>query len=282
MTTPKKRIAPRAKDRYNNGTYGTIPNSNAYLNYSFGYAGYPRLTDYFVVVGNDRGFIQDPSRIGKGYDYYKNDSVAIEIPSHMPWVSTPEPVYQSNNPEEFQRLSRRVDEAKSVSKPAKKQAGGQLNMNDQQLQQAFIQFLAQKTGAKTQQELEAVIQQLGEEGLKQAYAEFMQMMQQQQVQAAKFGAKLNYIKKLRGNCPDGYEMMYYKSGGRLCKKCMQKQAMQDGGELPDNPIDAFKCGSKMKKKKADGGNIELDKCGKKMKKKECGGTMSKKWTPKNK
>lgn len=153
-------------------------------------------------------------------------------------------------------------------------------MNEQELQQAFIQFLAQKTGAKSQQELEAVIQQLGEEGLKQAYAEFMQLMQQQQVQAAKFGAKLNYIKKLRGNCPDGYEMTYYKSGGRLCKKCMQKQAMQEGGELPNNPIDAFKCGSKMKK--AEGGNIELDKCGKKMKKKECGGVMSKKWTPKSK
>ena len=49
-------------------------------------------------------------------------------------------------------------------------------MNEQELQQAFIQFLAQKTGAKTQQELEQVIQQLGEDGLKQAYAEFMQLV----------------------------------------------------------------------------------------------------------
>lgn len=158
-------------------------------------------------------------------------------------------------------------------------------MNEQELQQAFIQYLAQKTGAKSQQELEAVIQQLGEEGLKQAYAEFMQMMQQQQVQAAKFGAKLNYIKQLRGQCPEGYEMQYFKSGGQLCKKCIAKQkSMQDGGELSSNPIDAFKCGSKMKKKKkAEGGNIEFDKCGKKMKKKECGGQMGdKKWTPKKK
>ena len=30
-------------------------------------------------------------------------------------------------------------------------------MNEQELQQAFIQYLAQKTGAKTQQELEKVI-----------------------------------------------------------------------------------------------------------------------------
>lgn len=137
-------------------------------------------------------------------------------------------------------------------------------MNKQQLQQAFIQYLAQKTGAKSQQELEAVIQQLGEEGLKQAYAEFMKMMQQQQVQAAKFRAKLNYIKQLRGNCPEGYELEYYKTGGRLCKKCMKKQI---GGEMPQDPIDAFKCGRKMKKKE-NGGNVDFNKCGSKMKKKK--------------
>lgn len=128
------------------------------------------------------------------------------------------------------------------------QQGGSINMNEQQLQQAFIQFLAQKTGAKTQQELEAAIQQLGEQGLKQAYQEFMQLIQQQQVQAAKFGAKLNYIKSLRGQCPEGYEMKYFKAGGTLCKKCMKKQ---QGGAAPvaTNPIDEFKCGRKMKKNK---------------------------------
>lgn len=146
-------------------------------------------------------------------------------------------------------------------------------MNEQELQQAFIQFLAQKTGAKSQQELEAVIQHLGEEGLRQAYAEFMQIMQQQQVQAAKFGAKLNYIKHLRGNCPEGYETQYFKSGGQLCKKCVAKQKeMKEGGELPNDPIDAFKCGRKMKKK-ANGrsfnqNEISLNKCGNKLKKKK--------------
>lgn len=146
-------------------------------------------------------------------------------------------------------------------------------MNEQQLQQAFIQFLAQKTGAKTQQELEAAIQQMGEQGLQQAYQEFMQMMQQQQVQRAQRGAKLNYIKMLRGQCPEGYEMQYYKTGGRLCKKCVQK-AMSQGGSISDDPIDQFKCGRKMKKKKAQGGAIDFDKCGKKMKKKEEGGEIS--------
>lgn len=156
-------------------------------------------------------------------------------------------------------------------------------MNEQQLQQAFIQFLAQKTGAKNQQELEAAIQQLGEEGLKQAYAEFMQMMQQQQVQAAKFGAKLNYIKSLRGQCPEGYEISYYKVGGTLCKKCMKKQQeMKDGGQVPKNPIDEFKCGRKMKK--AQGGAVDFEKCGgktkKRTKKKEEGGELNSTRNPK--
>lgn len=148
-------------------------------------------------------------------------------------------------------------------------------MDEQQLQQAFIQFLAEKTGAKNQQELEAVIQQLGEDGLKQAYQEFIQTMQQQQAQKAQFGAKLNYIKSLRGQCPEGYEVEYFKSGGNLCKKCMKKQVMQDGGNVTKDPIDEFKCGRKMKKK-AEGGDINYDKCGgktKKKSKKQEGGTF---------
>lgn len=150
------------------------------------------------------------------------------------------------------------------------QKGGQLNMNEQQLQQAFLQYLMQKTGAQDEQQLEQVVQQLGEDGLKQAYTQFIQEMQQQQVQAAKFGAKLNYIKKLNGQCPDGYELQYYKSGGQLCKKCMKKQVMQDGEYLPQDPIDQFKCGRKIKKKKCEaGGTVDLDKCGAKMKKKKC-------------
>lgn len=164
------------------------------------------------------------------------------------------------------------------------QQGGSINMNDQQLQQAFIQFLAQKFGTQNRQELEAAIQQLGEEGLQQAYQEFMSMMQQQQVQAAKFGAKINYIKSLRGVCPEGYEMQYFKQGGTLCKKCIKKQEeMKQEREIPDNPIDAFKCGGKKKKKvkKENGGLLEtfdkvaLNKCGAKLKEDACGAKLKK-------
>ena len=113
------------------------------------------------------------------------------------------------------------------------QQGGAINMDEQQMQQAFLQYLAQQTGAKSQEELEQIIQQMGEDGLKQAYAQFVQAMQQQQVQAAKFGAKLNYIKQLNGQCPQGMEMHYFKQGGRLCKKCM---AMEAQGGTVDKPV----------------------------------------------
>lgn len=156
-------------------------------------------------------------------------------------------------------------------------------MNEQQLKEAFIQYLQQKSGAQTQQEFEAYIQQLGEEGLQQEYAQFMQILQQQQVAARKFGGMLNYIGKLRGVCPEGYEMQFFKQGGQICKKCARKAKMEDGGMVPQNPIDAFRCGRKMKKK-ACGGTIKeakcgtkvkMDKCGKKMKKKACGGSVEK-------
>ena len=275
-----KPIAPKAKEAYKNGiTYTYNWDDTPRIIYSRHLAyphGIPK--EISVVDANDGDFIHPISReirreIRAGVypeGIMTNDTVYIEAPRHNGMVVPEYRVaskYQPNG-EEYEILKRRFNEAKSVSKPAKKQQGGQLNMNEQELQQAFIQFLAQKTGAKTQQELEQVIQQLGEDGLKKAYAEFMQMMQQQQVQAAKFGAKINYIRSLRGQCPEGYELQYYKAGGQLCKKCMKKKAMQEGGDFPQNPVDQFKCGRKMKKKEF-GGDISLDKCGAKMKKKKC-------------
>lgn len=156
-------------------------------------------------------------------------------------------------------------------------------MDEQQLQQQIVQLVqaAMQGDQQATQQIQQIMQ-AAQQGDQQA-AQIAQMiqavaqqMQQQQVQAAKFGAKLNYIRQLRGVCPEGQELEYYRDGGRLCKKCVQKHKMQDGGEVPSNPVDAFKCGRKMrKKKKENGGSIEMDKCGRKMKKKACGGNIKK-------
>ena len=45
----------------------------------------------------------------------------------------------------------------------------------------------------------------------------------QQGVKAKLGAKLNYIKRLKGECPEGQELVYMKRGGRMCPVCVNKK-----------------------------------------------------------
>ena len=49
----------------------------------------------------------------------------------------------------------------------------------------------------------------------------------QQAPAAKNGAKLNYLKQLKGKCPEGEELVYMKKGGVVCPVCQKKK----GGEV---------------------------------------------------
>ena len=112
------------------------------------------------------------------------------------------------------------------------------------------------------------IQQLqgNEQALEQALTQFLQEMQG--AQKARLGAKLNYIRSLKGNAPEGMDIEYYKCGGQVKKKFVKKNACGSKGMAA---VKAFKdkCGSKMKKKscKEFGGEIQSDKCGSKIKKK---------------
>lgn len=125
------------------------------------------------------------------------------------------------------------------------QQGGTMGANDQELQKAFMAFLIEDAAAQgmqiqSEQDLQAYAQQLGEEGLKAKYQEFMQKMQGGV--KAKLGAKLNYLHKIKGNCPDGYEMIYMKEGGRVCPVCQKKaEKAKDGKKLPkQNAVSKFK------------------------------------------
>lgn len=78
---------------------------------------------------------------------------------------------------------------------------------------------------------------------------------QKMSQMAKQGTKLQYIKRLRGECPKGFEMKMFKAGGQLCKKCMKIQDAKSGKKLKKGDesatISKFKemrCGGKAKKK----------------------------------
>ena len=158
-------------------------------------------------------------------------------------------------------------------------------MDEQQLQQQIVQLVqaAMQGDKQATQQIQQIMQaaQQGDQQaaqLAQMIQDVAQQIQQQQVQAAKFGAKLNYIQHLKGVCPEGYEMQLFKQGGQICRKCIKKAMMEDGGTTPQNPVDAFRCGRKMKKKACGGTvkeakcgtKVEMDKCGKKIKKAQYG------------
>lgn len=129
------------------------------------------------------------------------------------------------------------------------QQGGTMN-NQQELQKAFVTYLiqdAQSQGVQIQseQDLQAYAEQLGEDGIKAKYQEFMQKMQGGVM--ARLGAKLEYYKKLKGVCPEGEELVYFKQGGRICKAC---QKAQKGTKVTKkaNEVDKFKAGRAQYKK----------------------------------
>lgn len=129
------------------------------------------------------------------------------------------------------------------------QQGGTMN-NQQELQKAFVAYLiqdAQSQGVQIQseQDLQAYAEQLGEDGIKAKYQEFIQKMQGGVM--ARLGAKLEYYKKLKGVCPEGEELVYFKQGGRICKAC---QKAQKGTKVTKkaNEVDKFKAGRAQYKK----------------------------------
>lgn len=135
------------------------------------------------------------------------------------------------------------------------QNGGQMDTTQQDPKAqitALIQAAAQ--GDEQAQQTIQQIKQAAEQGDEQAIQmiqmiqQVMQELQGQQAQMARYGAKLNYIKQLKGDCPEGYEPQYFKVGGRICKQCVESakcgkkmaKKAELGMEFSDNPVDKFK------------------------------------------
>lgn len=126
-------------------------------------------------------------------------------------------------------------------------------MDEQQMQEQIVQLVqaAMQGDQQAQQQIQQIMQ-AAQQGDQQAaqIAQFIQQVAQQmqgsQPQSARLGAKLDYIKFLRGKCPNGYEMQYFKKGGAICKKCVKKMKKGEEGMNTDT-ISQFRCGRKMKK-----------------------------------
>lgn len=118
------------------------------------------------------------------------------------------------------------------------QQGGQLE------QEAFSAYLIKLFNPKNKEEFEDKVSQVSEGDMKELYKQYKNM-ENDQITIAKLGAKIDYLKTLRGECPEGYEVEKLLNGG--CVKCRKKAeaAFKD------------KCGAKMKKrvKKNMGGEV---------------------------
>lgn len=69
----------------------------------------------------------------------------------------------------------------------------------------------------------------------ESWKQFQQYLQQEahkQTQRAKLGAKLNYIKQIKGECPEGTYKYYFKAGGRICSACRGMRTAEEGMEMP--------------------------------------------------
>lgn len=137
------------------------------------------------------------------------------------------------------------------------QQGGQMNAGQKRkvLMQAFaaaakgdIEGVAQLLGIKSEEELKQFVALTQQASQQKEDPEMAQLAQQalkgmqsafSQAQKAQRGAKLNYIKMLYGKCPEGYEMISYKVGGKICKKCQKIEEVRCGKKMEkggDSPI----------------------------------------------
>lgn len=139
-------------------------------------------------------------------------------------------------------------------------------------QRAFVLYAAKVLEAKSSDELDSKIQELTPDELNQLTESFDTIYNQQmdgQTLIARAGAKLNYIKKLNGKCPDGYEVEKFQAGGQTCIKCKTIQTkavgeaawMKKGSKVISDIKAEMNCGGKMgcggkakKKKKMEKGN----------------------------
>lgn len=123
-------------------------------------------------------------------------------------------------------------------------------MNEEQIAQ-LVQLLVQAGAAQDENQAMQIIQ-MASQGDEQAQQVVQQVVQQaQQTPSAKLGAKLRYLSKLKGICPEGQEMVYFKAGGRICKACFGKK-MQKGGTTKKVTVSNDSIQARNRKETAEG------------------------------
>lgn len=98
-------------------------------------------------------------------------------------------------------------------------------------QKAFVVYAAEVLDASTGEDLDKKLQSISQDELTQLISTFEEVYNKgQEPISAKLGAKLDYINKLNGKCPDGYELQTFMHGGVMhkgCRKCLNKPIPKD-------------------------------------------------------
>lgn len=113
-------------------------------------------------------------------------------------------------------------------------------------QEAFSAYLISLFKPKDAKQFDETIAKLTPKEINDLYKQFKTM---EGITFAGMGAKLDYLQRLNGKCPEGYEIEKYMAGG--CVKCRKKL-------LKNTPL-MDKCGGKVKKrisKKEVGGRVK--------------------------
>lgn len=142
----------------------------------------------------------------------------------------------------------------------KYQQGGA--MGQQNLEQQVTQLVqaAAAGDQKATQQIEQIMkaaQQGNQDAIQiaQVIQKVIQGLKAKQGIRARLGAKLDYINKLKGNCPDGFEPYYFKNGGSAIKKgCRCK--LRGGGNTPP-PADDPKPKNKNEVQKFKSRNVKV-------------------------
>lgn len=136
-----------------------------------------------------------------------------------------------SNPVKHQSTDFEPDEEVIIT--SKKQQGGTMNQQ-QGIEQQVIQLVqaASQGDQQATQQIEQILQ-AAQQGNQQAIQiaqiiqKVVEAMKQQSGIKARLGAKLSYINKLKGICPEGTEKVYMAKGGCMCKKVAKNQ---NGGD----------------------------------------------------
>lgn len=139
------------------------------------------------------------------------------------------------------------------------QQGGQASQQQQQILMQAAQVLQQagynivdSQGNLDQQAFIQAVAQYGQEKLgvqvsQENIGQVITAIAQQGAQMARKGAKLNYLKKIANNCPEGTQLVYFKAGGQICSKCEAiAKKKNKGGIMDDIKKEMMKGGGKAK------------------------------------